>query len=357
MAIVLGLGCITCCFILPKNTYNMRERIYRYSTNGIGIKHHAPLPALTMSTLDTHAKRRVAILEAHPEIKRLMGPDPRTAALTTSLVGAQVALAVHLSTAPFWALFLAAYAWGAVAHHMLFLCVHEAAHHLVSTRTRRNEACAILANLPILLPFAGVFRGYHLEHHAAQGQRGRDTDLPTPAEVWLVHSSATCYADRCARKLAYLAVYLVVYAARPVLTAKDRPPLTRAALAGALVQLGFDAALLAAAGPRAVLYLALSTLLAGGLHPVAAHFQAEHTMQRAGIDTYSYYGCLNAVSLNVGYHNEHHDFPSVAWTRLPAVRAAAPEFYPPSRHTAWPALLARYVLCDELGPQARLVVN
>ena len=306
--------------------------------------------------MDTHAKRRVAILEAHPEIKRLMGPDPRTAALAAALVGSQVLLAAHLSTAPLWALCITAYAYGAVAHHMLFLCVHEAAHHLVSTIPRRNEACAVLANLPILLPFAGVFRGYHLQHHAAQGERGRDTDLPSRAEVWLVHTSATCYADRCARKLAYLAVYLVVYAARPVLTAKDPPPLTRAALAGALVQLAFDAALWAAAGPRAVLYLALSTLLAGGLHPVAAHFQAEHTVQRAGIDTYSYYGWLNAVSLNVGYHNEHHDFPSVAWTRLPAVRAAAPEFYPPSRQTAWPALLARYVLSDALGPHARLVV-
>jgi len=29
----------------------------------------------------------------------------------------------------------------------------------------------------------------------------------------------------------------------------------------------------------------------------------------------------------MNYHVEHHDFPEVPWRRLPALRAAAPEFY------------------------------
>ena len=68
-----------------------------------------------------------------------------------------------------------------------------------------------------------------------------------------------------------------------------------------------------------------------------------------GQETYSYYGPLNKLSFNVGYHTEHHDLVTIPWSRLPEVRRIAPEFYD-GRHayTSWTALLARFVRDPEI---------
>src|SRR5262245_25722985 len=52
------------------------------------------------------------------------------------------------------------------------------------------------------------------------------------------------------------------------------------------------------------------------MHPIAAHFFGEHDIWSPAQQTHSYYGPLNLVTLNIGYHNEHHDFPAVPGTRL-----------------------------------------
>ena len=56
------------------------------------------------------------------------------------------------------------------------------------------------------------------------------------------------------------------------------------------------------------------------------------------------------MSAQVGYHNEHHDFASIAWTRLPALRALAPEFYDTlPAHPSWPMVIVNFIRDPEVG--------
>ncbi|PYL68684.1 MAG: hypothetical protein DMF20_00055, partial [Verrucomicrobia bacterium] len=70
----------------------------------------------------------------------------------------------------------------------------------------------------------------------------------------------------------------------------------------------------------------------------------EHYTYDFDQETFSYYGPINRVALNMGYHNEHHDLPSIPWNNLPKLRAMAPEFYSDLKyHSSWSRLLFQFV--------------
>ena len=80
-------------------------------------------------------------------------------------------------------------------------------------------------------------------------------------------------------------------------------------------------------GGGALLYLLLGAYLSIGPHPASMHVIAEHYEFAKGQETYDYFGFWNFFNLNLGYHIEHHDFPTCPWYNLKKIRAAAPEFY------------------------------
>merc|ERR1711871_906770 len=116
-----------------------------------------------------------------------------------------------------------------------------------------------------------------------------------------------------------------------------------------------DALIVALWGWRPMLYFLLCLFLAGSIHPTAGHFIAEHYVFNPGQETYSYYGPLNWLAFNVGYHNEHHDFPFIPGSRLPQVRAIASEYYDNlPHHTSWMKVILDYILDPEVGPFSRV---
>ena len=181
-------------------------------------------------------------------------------------------------------------------------------------------------NLITGVPAYVMFKKYHIDHHKMQGWDAIDTDIPS----WL----ETVIFVNTPLKALWCFLQPFMYGLRPLFV-NPKAPCMYAVLNNVSV-IAFDVLVWQVLGRKAALYLILGTLLGMGLHPVAGHFIAEHYMFVEGQETYSYYGPLNAVAFNVGFHNEHHDFPFIPGSRLPKLKALAPEFYDNlSTHSSW----------------------
>uniref|UniRef100_A0A5F9D6L3 Fatty acid desaturase domain-containing protein n=1 Tax=Oryctolagus cuniculus TaxID=9986 RepID=A0A5F9D6L3_RABIT len=249
----------------------------------------------------------------YPAIKALMRPDPHLKWAVLGLVLAQL-LACWLVRGLAWRwLLFWAYTFGGCVNHSLTLAIHDISHNTAfgTGAAARNRWFAIFANLPIGVPYSASFKKYHVDHHRYLGGDGLDVDVPTRLEGRLFCTPA--------RKLLWLVLQPLFYSLRPLCV--HPKAMTRMEVFNALAQLAVDAAILSLWGVKPMAYLLASTLLGLGLHPISGHFVAEHYMFLKGHETYSYYGPLNYITFNVGYHVEHHDFPSIPGCYLPLVGA------------------------------------
>lgn len=268
---------------------------------------------------EPHAKRRKEILAKYPEIKKLYGHDPTAKYVVLFLVTLQVGTAYYIRDKPWYAYLAAAYIISGTVNHMLLLAMHEIAHNLMAKKPLHNKLIGLFANLPTAVPSCIAFKKYHMEHHRYQGEDHVDVDIPTMTEGKFFNTTI--------RKFFFVFFQIAFYALRPLIVNPKKPGLWE--FINLACCLSFDIMIYKVWGTWAVMYFLLGSLLGGGLHPVAGHFIAEHYVFVEGAETYSYYGPLNIVAFNVGYHNEHHDFPFVAGRNLPKVRAIAKEFYDP----------------------------
>ncbi len=302
------------------------------------------------TTPEPHRARTKALLRQHPEIRQLIGTNPRTALWTVLIVAGQVAVAWFVADRSWWWVFGAAYLVGAFANHALFVVIHECTHKLVFKKKMGNTLTGLLANLPLTFPSYIAFARYHIKHHAFQGIYELDADLPYEWEARLVGHSIF-------GKALWLLFYPVVQALRP-LRIKEMRMVDGWTLANAVLNVGFDVAIWVLLGPKALVYMLASLFFSIGLHPVGARWIQRHYVTAGNYDqeTFSYYGKLNKLAFNVGYHNEHHDFPSVPWNNLPRVYNAAPELYGNLySHQSWARLLVRFLTTRDLSLWNRVV--
>jgi len=299
---------------------------------------------------EPHFARTREIIKRYPQMAKLFGKEPSTAFFVVAIVALQTCIAFALMGAPWWAVLVTAYFVGAVANHSLWTLIHDCTHNLVFKKPWGNCLLQIVANFPITFPGSSMsFRKYHIMHHRYQGELGRDADLPGEFEARLAGNKpwgkalwlfgfAGFQGFRVPRLKKYIQLYDNWFALNVV--------------AASLYLL----AILALAGWGSLIYLFLSSIFAIGLHPLGARWIQEHYLVAPPQETYSYYGAANIVAFNVGYHNEHHDFMAVPWSRLPKVRDMAPEYYNGLHyHTSWTALLFKFLFDPRLSLYSRVV--
>ncbi|KAJ1500810.1 Sphingolipid delta(4)-desaturase DES1 [Coelomomyces lativittatus] len=319
-------------------------------------EHHVNLAQDDMD--EPHLKRKKLILLTHPEVTSLFGYEPKSKYILCGLLLIQYAIGYffahpsftsHWSTELYWTCFLVvAYFIGGTITATLGVLIHECTHGLVAKSWTENRVWGFVANLGIPFPIYASFRRYHLDHHAFQGVIGKDPDLPLSMEWSLIQSNGL-------GKTVWVFCFPFFYLLRGIWMLKP-PQSLELWNAGWTVMADF--VLYFGIGPMAFWYLVASIWFGYGLHPGAAHFIQEHYTFVSGQETYSYYGVLNRLLLNVGYHNEHHDFTQIPWTKLPTLFSMANEFYAPlMAHQSWVKVILDFIFHKDLGPQSRVARN
>jgi sphingolipid delta-4 desaturase len=296
---------------------------------------------------EPHKMRTKEIIMEHPEIRKLIGKNPYTFFVILFCVGFQLVLSWFLRDQSWWLILAVAYFAGAFACHTLFVCIHECAHNLLFKKRALNSIAGIIANLPLVFPSSVSFQKYHLKHHSYQGVEELDADMPYRWEGKLINNSTL-------GKAVWLLFYPIFQMIRPV-RLKEISLMDKWTVINMIVQFTFMGFFIYFFGAKATVYLTLSFFFSVGLHPLGARWIQEHFLTHGDQETKSYYGVLNSVNLNVGYHNEHHDFPSVPWNKLPQVKKIANSYYDSlGYHTSYTALLFRFLYDRDLSVYSRM---
>jgi len=298
---------------------------------------------------EPHHTRTKQILQEFPQVRNLVGKNPATMLAIIGLVGSMTGISWLVRDQSWWVIIGAAYLYGAFANHALFVMIHECTHQLIFKSRTANRWASMFANLPHIMPGAMSFEKYHLKHHSFQGIHELDADLPNKWEARLINNSFL-------GKTLWL-LFFPLFQGTRVSRLKEIDFFDGWMLTNIVVQTVFTAAVWYFFGWHAVAFLFISFWFSIGLHPLGARWIQEHYLTYdTDQETYSYYGPLNTVAFNVGFHNEHHDFPSIPWNKLPQIKKTAPGYYDTLYyHTSWTKLFFRFLFEREISLFNRIV--
>lgn len=298
---------------------------------------------------EPHKLRTKKILASNPDVRNLIGKNPITIFPLVGIVLGMVAISYFLKDSPWWLIIVVAYSVGAFANHALFVMIHECSHNLLFKGKTLNYLASIIANLPHVLPSAISFTRYHRMHHVHQGNHDLDADLP---DFW----EARLFGNNFFSKALWLLLF-PFFQVRRTFRLKNIKPVDGWIISNWIIQLVFDIAIWVFIGPKALLFMLISFFFSVGLHPLGARWIQEHYLVLdENQETYSYYGTLNIFAFNVGYHNEHHDFPSVPWNKLPKIKSTAPGFYDTLKsHQSWTRLFFRFLFDKNITLHSRIL--
>lgn len=299
-----------------------------------------------------HLQMRKEALREHPALRELAGADRRTALALPILLALHWGLAWAVSDTNLLIVFLAAFIPGQIIIHAAGSLVHETAHKLIFREPKAKLAFDL--GLETILASFGKQLTYQHEHISSHHPFIGDYERDYEHEDICAFKARTMLIDgkpRLARvmTIATLIVHLLpfgfiisdeifprLYQRLTGRAAKDGQRHIPSTKAPAWQQrlfiawsLGVNVILLVLFGFWGWLYhnWALSLFLGKFGITNLGQSLSEHAGNDNETPTRSTYGPINWILFNTGYHNEHHTFPNVAWTKLPALHDAAPEVF------------------------------
>ena len=297
---------------------------------------------------EPHFLRRKEILKEHPEVRKLFGTDASVIYKSLFVSALQLLVPVFFLPSNPWLFMGVVLVVGTTLNHIIVLAIHEITHDLAFKRRSLNNWLAIVVNFPLVFPFSMAFKAYHAEHHWNQGKEGIDTDIASRFEALMFKGFVG--------KFVWMILQIPFYAIRPLFIYPIKPDKWQSI--NAVVQISFLVGFYFVVGWAGLLYLTLSLVLASGLHPLSGHFVAEHYVFKPGQETYSYYGWLNKLVFNVGFHNEHHDFPNIPGSKLPKLKKIASKHYDGLHsYTSWTGVIIKFLISRDVSLFSRVKRN